>query len=390
MRSRLFQKPLLALGATVVGLLASELVCRLVAPSMVGRGRFFTSSGIEVPLGEIIAFLTRMPEADARQNVNQQKPYGMMVANLKLRMGYKDPLPRWDYFDSNGCIAVDTNSLGLRDEEFPAKKRSGEFRVLALGDSMTYGQGVRLDLVWPQVLEARLRAERSGPVEVINAGFATGPGVNSPDGYDRWVADNGILFDPDVVVVGMCLNDVGAIPMLTYPVVPLEPVLGGWSKLLDRSVQFVRQRQERAVKRDYGPIVQKEVAETLRQLEERATRPDLGPVVQPAAWLGCQRGLRALRDVLAAHKVPLVVVVFPMMSQLEPELYPCRSVHALVADFCAQEGIRTLDLLPEFLGRSESDLWVHPSDQHPNHVGHRIFAERIHAFLKAQGLLGAQ
>jgi len=363
----LAKKLLLVVVATVAALFASEVVSRFAFPEMKGGGRFFTSNGLEVPLGEIIAFLTRMPEADARQNVNQQKPHGMMLANLKLRMGYKDPLPHWDYFDENGCVPVDTNSLGLRDAEFPAHKRPGEFRVLALGDSMTYGQGVRLDLTWPQVLEARLRAERSGPVEVINAGFAAGPGVNSPDGCDRWVVDNGILFEPDVVVVGMCLNDVGPIPMLTYPAVQLEPVLGGWSHLLDTVVQGVRQRQQRAVLRDYGPAVEKD----------------------PAAWLASQRGLRALRDFLAARAVPLVVVVFPMMSQLEPDLYPCRSVHRLIGDFCQQEGIRTLDLLPAFLGMAELDLWVHPTDQHPNHVGHRILAEHIHAFLKAEGLLGA-
>lgn len=367
-RSRsLGPKLLLALGTTLVALLVGEAICRFVASPLVGRGRFFTANGLEVPLGEVIAFLTRIPEADSRQNVRQDPPHGMMLGNLKLRLGYV-PQPRWDYFDENGCVSVDTNSLGLRDLEFPAQKRPGEFRVLALGDSMTYGQGVRLDLTWPQVLEARLRRERTGPVEVINAGFAAGPGVSSPDGYDRWVAANGILFEPDVVVVGLCLNDVGPIGMLTYPVVVEEPVLGGFSKMLDRTVQFVRQRQERARQRDLGALVTAETPE----------------------WRGTQRGLLALRDTLAARQVPLVVAVFPMMSQLEPELYPCRGAHERVATFCRQAGIRCVDLLPAFLGRTDHELWVHPSDQHPNHVGHAILAEQIHDYLAAEGLLGTR
>lgn len=358
-------KLLLTLIATILGLLASEGICRLLARPMVGHGRFFTSSGLEVPLGEIIAFVTRMGEADARQNVRQDKPYGMMLANLKLRMGYDTPRPRWDYFDENGCIAVDTNSLGLRDLEFSPHKAPGEFRVLALGDSMTYGQGVRLDLTWPQVLEARLRSELKGPVEVINAGFAAGPGVSSPDGYDRWVADNGILFEPDVVVVGLCLNDVGPIPMLTYPAVQLEPVFGGYSVLLDRVSQYLRQRDYRHQKVDYLARVK----------------------ADPSTWNGTQRGLLALRDTLKPHKVPLVVFVFPMLSQLEPDLYPCRPVHQLVMDFCAQNGIRAVDLLPTFLGMDEGELWVHPSDQHGNHVVHRMQAEKIDAVLHELGLV---
>ena len=130
-------------------------------------------------------------------------------------------------------------------------------------------------------------------------------------------------------------------------------------------MQFVRQRQARSEHHDFGPAVQS----------------------APAVWQGTQRGLLAMRDLLAARGIPLVVAVFPMLSQLEPELYPCRAVHRLVVDFCGQQGIRCLDLLDPFLGQSDHDLWVHPSDQHPNHIGHRLLAERIHTYLAAEHLL---
>lgn len=355
---------LLAAFATAIGLVLGEALYRLFARPMIGRGTIFAANGIEVPLGEIGHFMTRMNEFNANINQELEGPHGMLQANLKLRMGYT-PRPRWDYFDERGCIAVDTNSLGFRDAEFPVGKRPQELRILALGDSMTYGQGVRLDLTWPQQLEARLRAERSTPVEVINAGFAAGPGISSPDGYDRWVAAHGIRFAPDVVLVGFCLNDMGAVGMITYPVVPLEPVLGGHSKLLDRVVQLWRQRQARQQQTDFAARIQ----------------------AQPGAWQGSQRGLLALRDLLEPQGIPLVVAVFPMMSQLEPELYPCRPLHAMVTEFCARERIRCLDLLPDFLGRTDTDYWVHESDQHPNHIGYRIIADRLHDWLRAQGLL---
>ena len=37
---------------------------------------------------------------------------------------------------------VSTNSFGHRDEDFPVSKPLSEFRVLALGDSVTFGDGV--------------------------------------------------------------------------------------------------------------------------------------------------------------------------------------------------------------------------------------------------------
>ena len=348
----------------MLALVCAEVVVRLIGVSPPPRPLYYTSSGIEVPLGEFIAYMAKMNEIDWRHNVNQEPPHGLLLANLKLRMGYS-PLPRWDYFDEHGCVSVANNSLGLRDEEFAVEKRPGELRILALGDSMTYGMGVRLDLTWPQLLEAELRARLDRPVEVINAGFAAGGHTAAV--YHAWVHDNGIHFEPDVVVLGLCLNDVHpGIGMLTYPAVQLEPVMGGFSLMLDRIVQVVKQRRVRAMKRDLGKLVDD----------------------QTPTWVATRNGLRALRDRLEAADIPLVVFVFPMLSQLEPELYPLRAVHRRVVEFCEREGIRCVDLRPVFLGRDEEELWVHSSDQHANHLGHAIQAEQIQAWLQQQGLLG--
>ena len=43
-------------------------------------------------------------------------------------------------------------------------------------------------------------------------------------------------------------------------------------------------------------------------------------------------------------------------------------------EFCETERIEVVDLLPAFRGRHDRDLWVHPSDRHPNPAGHAIAA----------------
>lgn len=96
------------------------------------------------------------------------------------------------------------NSLGLRGPE-PAA-RPGR-RILILGDSMTFGQGVRDDETFASLLEERLRAGSSpgSDVEVVNAGV-------KGYGPDQAV----VLFetrlrslDPVLVVLAVYVNDAG-------------------------------------------------------------------------------------------------------------------------------------------------------------------------------------
>src|SRR4051812_48420843 len=49
---------------------------------------------------------------------------------------------------------VTTNSHGLRERELPLAKPAGTQRVVFLGDSVTFGAGVRNDEAFPRLLEA--------------------------------------------------------------------------------------------------------------------------------------------------------------------------------------------------------------------------------------------
>ena len=68
------------------------------------------------------------------------------------------------------------------------------------------------------------------------------------------------------------------------------------------------------------------------------------------------------------------------------EGHPFRPLHEMLSQYCAREGILTLDLLDVFQGEDYARLWVHPSDQHPNERGHRIAAEAMAEFILAGDL----
>ena len=85
-------------------------------------------------------------------------------------------------------FSVSTNHLGLRGREI-ASPTPG-FRVLAVGDSVTFGWGVADGESWP----ARL-GERLG-IEVLNAGVP----AQRPDAITAWTLQNAPALDVDLVL----------------------------------------------------------------------------------------------------------------------------------------------------------------------------------------------
>ena len=95
-----------------------------------------------------------------------------------------------------------TDALGLRGVEV-GPKRPGEQRILAIGDSFTFGHGVQDDETYPAVLERRLRG-RGYDVRAQNAGV---PGYSTDQAYTYFVRD-GARLAPDLVLVGVHCSDV--------------------------------------------------------------------------------------------------------------------------------------------------------------------------------------
>ncbi len=99
---------------------------------------------------------------------------------------------------------VATNRLGFRGGEIVTPKPSGALRILALGDSFTWGWGVASDATFPSQLEERLRAAHPGQsIEVVNGGVS---------GYGTvqellWLDRIGRVVEPDIVVLFYYRND---------------------------------------------------------------------------------------------------------------------------------------------------------------------------------------
>ena len=130
--TRLRTKVLLALGATAVALGLGEVVARLQPPPAKGGGTIFAPGGRRVPLGEIIHYMTRMQEFHASINSEVAGPHGYQQRHLKLRLGFENPPPRWDYFEVRRAGLALARELerrtdGLATTEWWKEERSGVF-----------------------------------------------------------------------------------------------------------------------------------------------------------------------------------------------------------------------------------------------------------------------
>ena len=97
--------------------------------------------------------------------------------------------------------ALHINAAGLRGPEI---RDDGSVRVLALGDSSTFGWNVAPEEAYPAALE-RLLNHRAGATryQVINAGVA---GYSSYQGL-VYLRDRGLALQPAIVLIGFGFNE---------------------------------------------------------------------------------------------------------------------------------------------------------------------------------------
>lgn len=102
-------------------------------------------------------------------------------------------------------VPVHINALGFRDtRDYALTKPPGTFRILVLGDSVTFGHGALADTTYPYLLERRLKQWRPDvDWQVWNLGV---PGYNTTQEL-KYLERVGESYRPDLVIVGFYEND---------------------------------------------------------------------------------------------------------------------------------------------------------------------------------------
>jgi lysophospholipase L1-like esterase len=107
-------------------------------------------------------------------------------------------------FKNNPRWTVSFNSAGFRDDEFPATRSPDAIRIIALGDSWTFGHNVAVDQGYPKRLEAMLRSEfPDKKIEVLNLAMLA---YTSHEGL-KLLQRKALALQPDIVLIGYSMND---------------------------------------------------------------------------------------------------------------------------------------------------------------------------------------
>ena len=303
-------------------------------------------------------------------------------------------------------VPVAINRLGLRDHEIAVPKPAGTVRILGVGDSVTFGYGVRLEQTFLKVLEGRLNA-RAGSTryEVVNAGVEE----CGLDGYHEILRALAPTLEPDLVLIAVVLNDIQR-----YDDPAHRPRLAGAARepgrgrrlhgaLLRRSQLYLA-----GVRGARSLLYRFHVLEVSDLYGSPLRAVGAGGEALTRAWDDSLRELERLVGLGRERGVPIVVVVFPVEVQLDAaaiERYrrdfgvavPAQALDGdpqrrLLA-FGAAHGVPVIDLLPALRAAGGDDLYLRTGPVrfdpvHPSVRGHRIVGDAVYLALTTSGLTG--
>jgi lysophospholipase L1-like esterase len=268
---------------------------------------------------------------------------------------------------------VRTNSLGLRDGEL-TKAGPETVRVLALGDSQTFGNGLDLSDTWPKQLEGMLRKLQGGPRwEVINAG------IPATDTWQHEIVLRRLLdsVTPQAVVLALYVNDVAPRYAPTEP--DVSRLTNTWSKrfaYISKRSSVVTWMYNRVLLpwqlRGSGRGVSTEDAVITGENNTAAER----------GWRQVEQSLALMKDHCEDRNVTFLVAILPRRDQVSGE-NPARAYNRRALSIGAKHGIAMIDVLPDLSaahrGRG-AQLFI-AWDGHNAAPANHVIAERLTATL---------
>jgi hypothetical protein len=258
----------------------------------------------------------------------------------------------------------------LPDDELsqPDTKGKGVPGILAIGDSFTYGRGVKYEDIYTTRL-FRMLSDNGYRPYVINCGKAGAQIEEIAKIHSSEISRKKY----PVVVYGFVPKDFGK---------TLKTITA--SDFIDNNNGLARLQAYRSI-RNISKIVNLVMFCIEKYtLHTRTTKAYLDAFKDKNA----QKKFELIADINRKTKLSggkLVIMVFPLLYDFDN--YPFREIHEKIASFCAKEEIPMLDLLPAYSLYRDKDLWVNPTDQHPNEIAHKIAAERLYDFLVEQKLV---
>lgn len=271
---------------------------------------------------------------------------------------------------------VTTNSHGFRDREYPLVPTSGTVRILCLGDSLTFGDGVAVEDTYPKRLEAILQGSGGHKFEVINAGVPS---------YDTWqeitfFKAKGAQFEPRIVVLGFYGNDIVPRPEVVKTSLSGDGTLkrkGFGGVFPDEVVHILKGSRFLLFLKDRIGKLINSIQPSPEYRHQRALLEGLPDEFVEQGWQEVESSLKDMMELQRRHDFHFVIMGFPMAEQVLRE-HPQAQYPARLKGIAEKLGIPFIDLQPAFKREFEGfgSLFIE-WDGHPNPRAYRIVAEEL-------------
>jgi lysophospholipase L1-like esterase len=268
------------------------------------------------------------------------------------------------------------NLFGLRSPYERVAKPGGVRRIVAIGDSFTWGDKIaKTEDTWPSKLEGNLRQAYPGAnIQVINFGQRGFTTYNENERLRRL----GWQFSPDLLLVEFVAND--ALPSGPYfqrepeawmsPPVRLLPDLFTRGAINNSALLAWVQDRLSMMGTPYH----------LRYLQLYREDAD--------GWRQMKTAIREIGDSTHTRGVPAVYVLHPLFipGEWTVENYPLRSIHERVTAVASEAGLHVIDLLPVYAaqGGDWQRWWATPWDSHPGVAAHALTARVLAEYLRSE------
>ncbi len=257
---------------------------------------------------------------------------------------------------------VRTSSLGLRGGEHAPTPEPGVFRLLGVGDSVTFGQGVAADQTFLAVAEDLLADQHR--VELINAG------VPSWDLRQqlRWIEHRGLALEAQLLLVFFYVNDLVPIsypdPDHALPRLSLEAPAWARGEAGLRRHSWLFNKLWRTVERGrLGAALLEGYDSEVELIRARSSQAQVAD------------RYRDLAGVCADARQACGVVVLP--SFVPPGADDGADILDMAAAAAAEAGLQVLRLDRAVDGIDLADRFVLPGDQHPSARAHRALGQAL-------------
>ncbi|MBI4846245.1 MAG: SGNH/GDSL hydrolase family protein [Candidatus Omnitrophica bacterium] len=251
--------------------------------------------------------------------------------------------------------SLGTNSLGMLDKEYEEVKRKDVCRVIFLGDSTTASCSSEYVEILEEQLNKNLAKEK---YELWNCAV---PGYNVIQYYHA-LKEKWLNFNPDMVVIGFCLNDFSTTPVVIkekdsvtayYPKKEILRQVNPWLIKHSALYRFIIFNRFSLAQYNFDKIIE-----------------------------GNKDYLKELNQLLLEKEIPLLVIILGLPVEFEDYGPYWTKCYRQIKDFLEKHEISYLDTVPVFESNNPRTLIRKNKDAiHFNEKASRLIVELLAEYL---------